>query len=338
MIELVSLQQAGELDAYVTHHPRGHYMQTSLWGFARPDRRWQGIILRTDGVIRATMALHITDGAWGIPYYYAPRGPVFDTLADFRALILAAQDVIRSQGGYQLRIDPPISALDAQFQQCASELSFQWDLASGFSAFQPQFVYQTDLTGSTQESLLARFRSKTRYNIRLAQRRGVTVSQGGLADVEVFHQMMVETAERDGFPCRSEAFFQRILLGMGSHGRLLLARKDGLPLAGAIQITLGKKSWYAYGCSFACGREDMPNFLLQWEMMRYALEQGCRLYDFRGVEGPGEPGSPGWGLHRFKQGFDATLVEYTGQLDLTVSPWKAAAIRQFQRIKGHLFH
>ena len=199
-------------------------------------------------------------------------------------------------------------------------MGFRFDPRNDYSTYQPKCVYQTKLAGLTEGELLSRFHSKTRYNIRLAQRRGVAVREGSLSDLPVFCAMMEETGRRDGFSCKPVGFYSDFLYAMGKNARLLLAEKDGRVLAGAIEVILGKKAWYAYGCSFSEGREDMPNFLMQWEMMRYALEHGCTLYDFRGVEGNPIQENPHYGLHRFKQGFDARFVEYAGQMDLVLRP------------------
>lgn len=325
MIDYLTLETAGELDEFVASHPRGHYMQTTAYGRSRPDYDWTAIVLRDDsGKITASIALHSRAVRFtGKRLFYAPRGPVFTTREQFREIIKAARDYCKERNGYLLRIDPPIGAEDGLFRQEAEALGFRFDPRNDYSTYQPKCVYQTKLAGLTATELLSRFHSKTRYNIRLAMRRGVTVREGSLSDLPVFCAMMEETGKRDGFTCKPEAFYENFLYSMGKNARLLLAEKDGRVLAGAIEVILGKKAWYVYGCSFSEGREDMPNYLLQWEMMRHALEQGCTLYDFRGVEGEPVPDNPHYGLHRFKQGFDARFVEYAGQMDLAVRPVSA---------------
>lgn len=329
MTEYLTLDNAGELDIFVENHPRGHYMQTSAYGKSRPDYDWSAIVLRNpNGRITASIALHSRASRLaGMRLFYAPRGPVFTSREQFREIIVAARNYCKKHKGYLLRIDPPISAGDGLFRQEAEALGFRFDPRNDYSTYQPKCVYQTKLTGLTEGELLSRFHSKTRYNIRLAQRRGVTVRAGSLSDLPVFCAMMKETGKRDGFTCKQEAFYENFLYSMGKNARLLLAEKDGRVLAGAIEVILGKKAWYVYGCSFLEGREDMPNFLLQWEMMRHALAQGCVLYDFRGVEGEPLQDNPHYGLHRFKQGFDARFVEYVGQMDLAVRPVIARIIQ-----------
>lgn len=334
MIECFTLDNGRELDNFVRNHPRGHYMQTTYYGRSRPDYNWNALVLRNSkGRITASIALHSRASRFmGKRLFYAPRGPVFSTPGEFQQIILLAKEYCREHKGYLLRVDPPVSTEDRAFRQEAKRLGFYFDSRNDYSLYQPKCVYQTDLAGLTEGTILSRFHPKTRYNIRLAGRRGITVREGDLSYIPVFHAMMEETGKRDGFTCRSEKFYADFLRAMGDNARLLLAEKNGRILAGAIEVILGKKAWYAYGCSFSEGREDMPNYLLQWEMIRYAMERGCRMYDFRGVEGQPEPGNPYYGLHRFKQGFNADFVEYVGQMDLILRPLGALLISWGQKL------
>lgn len=340
MIAYCSLEQAAELDAFVTTHPRGHYMQTSWYGRSRTDYHWDGIVLKNqDNQIVATMALHSRPVRFfHKKLFYAPRGPVFSTMEAFRQIIDAAVAFARKQGGYLLRIDPIMEQNDDLFCREAQRMGFRIDPRSDYSTFQPRCIYLTDLENRTESELLDCFHSKTRYNIRLAQRRGVTVREGTRDDLAVFQTMMEQTAQRDGFSPRSLSFYDQFLDAMGERAVLLLAEKDGQVLAGVIEVILGTKAWYAYGCSFLESRADMPNYLLQWEMIRRALAHGCTQFDFRGVEGQSDPDNPHYGLHRFKQGFDARFVSFAGQMDLTLRPVSKWVIDRAQALYQLLPH
>jgi len=334
MIEYLTMENAAELDDFVKGHPMGHYMQTTYYGASRPDYQWNALVLRDpEGRIIASAAVHSRASRFlGGRVFYVPRGPIFTTQEQFVQIIQALKQYCKKHYGYLLRIDPPIPAHDSQFRQQVQALGFHIDARDDYSAYQARCVYQTKLEERTEKSLLSSFHTKTRYNIRLAQRRGVTVRLGALSDLPIFHAMMQQTAKRDGFPCRPQEFYTNFFREMGDNVRLLLAEKNGHILAGTMEVIFGNTAWYAYGCSFTQGREDMPNYLLQWEMMRYALKQGCTLYDFRGVEGGPNPENPHYGLHRFKQGFDASFVEYMGQMDLTIRPFAAWLIRRGQAV------
>ncbi|MBE6946223.1 MAG: aminoacyltransferase [Ruminococcaceae bacterium] len=318
MIEFVPLSRAEALDRFVTGHLRGHYMQTSLWGRARPEWQWLGVILRgRNREILATAALLYRDSRLpGRRFFYIPRGPVFSTLSHYRELMAFLIPWVRSQGGYILRCDPAVSAADREFRDLAEELGYRFDPRADFSTFQPKVVHQIQLANLTDEELLAEFHPKTRYNIRLAQRRGVTVHQAGTEQLWIFCRLMEQTAKRAGFQPRSERFFRNLLLAGENEVSLLLAERKGEYIAGAIEVIQGNRAWYAYGCSADEGRRDMPNVLLQWEMMRRALRSGCTVYDMRGVEWIPD----GEGLQRFKQSFGGQQVEYAGQMDLVLRP------------------
>ena len=333
MIEYLTLDDAQGLDDFVRKHPRGHYMQTTYYGRSRPDYHWNAIVIRdSDGKITASIALHSRPTRFlGKCIFYAPRGPVFTTVDRFRQIITAAKEYCRKHNGYLLRIDPPIPKADALFQQEAKNLKFRFNPKNDYSTYQPKCVYQTSLTEPTEETLLSEFQSKTRYNIRLAQRRGLIVREGTLSDIPVFYAMMEETAKRDGFVCKPEEFYAHFLNAFENHAKLFIVEKNRQILAGAIEVLFGSTAWYAYGCSFTEGRENMPNHILQWEMMRHAMKQGCDTYDFRGVEGLPTPENPHYGLHRFKQGFHANFIEYIGQMDLTIRPIAAWTIRLGQK-------
>ena len=112
-------------------------------------------------------------------------------------------------------------------------------------------------------------------------------------------RIMNETGSRDHFIVRSAAYFRSLLACLGDNARLYMAYHDDRPIAGTIAIRFAGKVWYLYGASSNEGRNLMPNYLLQWEMIRWALDSGCFLYDFRGVSGDLSPDSR-CKLYRFK--------------------------------------
>jgi lipid II:glycine glycyltransferase (peptidoglycan interpeptide bridge formation enzyme) len=168
-----------------------------------------------------------------------------------------------------------------------------------------------DLSGS-EEEILARMKQKTRYNIRLATRKGVTVRPWN--DLDGFHRMMQVTGARDGFGVHSPDYYRRAweIFHPAGMAELLLAEYQGQPLAALMVFGRGKRAWYLYGASTNEERNRMPTYLLQWEAMRWAKTRGCETYDLWGV-----PDAPPerleaefttqrgglWGVYRFKRGF-----------------------------------
>ncbi len=189
----------------------------------------------------------------------------------------------------------------------------------------------SDLSGG-EAGLLEGRKSKWRYNIRLAERRGLQVRVGGVADLEAFYALYAETGQRDGFLIRPFSYYrttwQTFLNAQAepanpAGGALLLAwhPDDAQPVAGIFLMRYGQRAWYFYGASSERQRRDMPNHLLQWEAMRWALSQGCTVYDWWGA--PTELEDPADGLQgvwQFKQGFGAEFQPHIGAWDYPVSP------------------
>ena len=104
--------------------------------------------------------------------------------------------------------------------------------------------------------------------------------------------------------------------------KVLMAYYDGKPISGVIPIFYGNKTWYLYGASSNQHRNLMPNYLLQWEMIKMAIARHDDVYDFRGVSGVVDENHPQYGLYRFKKGFGATFTEFIGEVYYPFKPLK----------------
>lgn len=324
MFELIDQTTLAEYEAFVQGHPRGHFMQSVLWSAQKPQWTWRAVGVRgSDGRLKGTLAVMIRPvPLLGRTLMYGCRGPVCDP-ADretFAALLEGAKALAREYKSYVIKLDPDISAENTGFARMLADFSFRFAGAGqNFEAIQPKFVMRLALEGRTEAEVLARFHPKWRYNLRLAQRRGVEVRVCGKEMVPAFGALMEVTALRDGFVPRQPEYFAALLEHLGSHARLYMAFWEGQAIAGAVAVQYGDKTWYLYGASANEHREKMPNYLLQWEMIRWAIEGGCRLYDFRGVSGDLSEKNPLYGLYRFKKGFGSALTEFVGEADLVLN-------------------
>jgi peptidoglycan pentaglycine glycine transferase (the first glycine) len=140
---------------------------------------------------------------------------------------------------------------------------------------QPPRTIVIDLNG-TEDEILSRMKQKTRYNIRLAEKKGVTVRPWD--DLPAFHEMMLVTGGRDGFGVHSLEYYQRAyeLFHPAGIAELLVAEYEGMPLAALMVFARGRRAWYIYGASNDRERNRMPTYLLQWEAMRWARSKGAR--------------------------------------------------------------
>ena len=326
MYEIITEKTLSEYEAFVQSHPKGNFAQSFLWGKQKPMWRWQAVAVRgSDGKIKGTLALMTRPvPVIGRTLMYGCRGPVCDlddreTLAE---LIEGAKALAKENRAYVIKIDPDVPSSNTQFAGLLHELGFRGkEGGKNFEAIQPRYVFRLNVEGKTEDELLAGFHQKWRYNIRLAERRGVTVRICGKEMVPAFSELMLTTGVRDGFVTRKPAYFEAMLDNLGGHCRLYMAFDPaGTPIAGTLAIHYGDKVWYLYGASSNEHRNLMPNYLLQWRMIQWAVETGCRVYDFRGVSGDVSEDNPLYGLYRFKQGFGGEFTEFIGELDLVLSP------------------
>jgi peptidoglycan pentaglycine glycine transferase (the first glycine) len=201
-----------------------------------------------------------------------------------------------------------------------------------FSPEQIQFrnTVWVDLNG-TEEEILARMKQKTRYNIHLAERKGVKIRRGDEADFGMLYRMYAETSQRDGFVIRNENYYARVWktfldnLCEKPGNRLpaaqpLIAEVEGEPVAAVIPVRFANAAWYLYGMSRELHREKMPNYLLQWEAMRWAKQAGCQVYDLWGAPDKFTEEDSMWGVYRFKEGLGGCVARTIGAWDLPVQP------------------
>ncbi len=324
MTELVTKQNLAEYEAFVQSHPKGHFAQSSLWAKQKPAWTWQAILCRDEvGNIKGSLAFLIRK----MPIVrrkmlYACRGPVcdLDDHATFGELMAAAKTLAAEEKAYVIKIDPDVPSSDTDFAKLLEDFGFRTrDTGKNFEAIQPKYVFRLYLNGRNEEELMASFHQKWRYNIRLAERKGVEVRICGKEMVPDFARIMVETGVRDNFATRPPEYFSAMLDNMGEHARLYMAFYEGRPIAGTLALNYGDKVWYLYGASSNAERNLMPNYLLQWRMIQWAVESGSRVYDFRGVSGDISEDNPHYGLFRFKQGFHGEFTEFVGEYDDVLS-------------------
>jgi lipid II:glycine glycyltransferase (peptidoglycan interpeptide bridge formation enzyme) len=172
----------------------------------------------------------------------------------------------------------------------------------------------------SDEELLARMKPKTRYNIRLAERKGVKIRKGSEADLDLLYQMYAETSLRDGFVIRSSEYYKTLWNTFLKAGmvKILIANVDEQAVAALVLFLFQQKAWFLYGMSRDIHRDRMPNYLLQWEAIRECKQAGCRAYDLWGAPYQFEETDPLWGVYRFKEGLGGEVVRFIGAWDLPI--------------------
>jgi len=339
--ELIDDSTLAEYEAFNAACPKGHFCQSHIWAGVKCEWDWQAIAVRgQDGKIKGGMALLIRRmPGTSVSMLYSPRGPVCDphdeeTLTE---LIRGAKEVAAAHKGYTIKLDPDIESSDEAFIAEMTKLGFSLSgEGKNFEGIQPRYVFRLRVGGRTEEELMASFHEKWRYNIRLAARKGVMVKVAPREELRDFYNIMIETGMRDHFVTRPLSYFQRMYDCMGEHLRLYMAYYEGKPVAGTLAVHYGDKVWYLYGASSNELRNIMPNYLLQWEMIRWAVAENCRIYDFRGVSGDLSEDNPLYGLYRFKKGFNGDFTEFCGEFELLLNPGAARRIEFMRKVYNRL--
>lgn len=315
---------------FIRSSPKPHFLQTYEWGELKKATGWEPLrlmVFKGELPVAAVSLLKRRLPFFNRTILYAPRGPVLGEGCDPEAEDFfwgEVKKIARLNRAIFLKVDPDIPKEDEGYRTRLEKRGFRpAGNRVGFGGIQPRFVFRLDLT-PPEEKILAAMEGKTRYNIRLAARKGVQVRVArDRSDLEIFYRLLLETAARDRFLIRACSYFERIWDLFVSRGtaQIFLAEYQGEVIAGALAFHCGERVWYLYGASGNRFRNVMPNHLLQWTMIRWAKELGCRIYDFRGVPGDADPENPLHGLYRFKKGFGARFTEFIGEYDLVLSPF-----------------
>lgn len=330
--------------------PNPHLLQTSEWATVKRAGGWRALfliwgeeeltILRSnenlpeEAPLAACLLLIKTAfpllGRFSPTIAYAPKGPNLnwkDPLLRQRVLAdLSA--VARDEKALFIKIDPDILIAtgepnSAEHQPDPNWPAIQTDLnTAGFfpSAEQIQFRNSVllDVTASP-EMLLEGARQKTRYNIRLAERKGVTVRQGGLEDADLLYKMYAETALRDGFIIREKAYYLQVWREFAQRSAALIAEVDGEPVAAVYLFHFAGVAYYLYGMSRDSHREKMPNALLQYRAALWAQENHCSVYDLWGAPDVFDESDSMWGVYKFKRGFGGVPRLTPGAFDAPIN-------------------
>jgi len=309
---------------------KSSFMQTPLWAKVKSEWKNKEIILRDEnGKIIAYLLVLIRK----VPYLdykimYSPRGPVcnIENAQILTKLTDEIKKIAKKEKAYIFRIDPDVPKENVKFINQMIKLGYNLKTSKNFEGIQPNFVFRLNIENKDEDEIFNSFHQKWRYNIRLASRKGVEVLIGSRNDLPRFTEIMKETGARDNFITRNLKYFEKMYDELGENLRLYIARLNGEIIAGTIAIHFCDKVWYLYGASSNKSRNVMPNYLLQWEMIKWAIAEKCRIYDFRGVSGDLSPENPLYGLYRFKKGFNGDFTEFVGEFQLVFKPFVNSAL------------
>lgn len=331
--------------------PDPHFLQTYEWGQVKAKYGWAPYyaVWTEDGkfsvssnyqlpvtkVVAAALILKRT-ALRRFSIFYAPKGPLMDwTNESLRKRVLDdLQSFAKKQGAIFLKLDPDVvlgrgvpasvdEVTENSGQAVMSDLKRRGWVESS-DQIQFRNTVMVDLSAS-EEDILMRMKQKTRYNVRLAEKKGVTVRVGGVDDLPMLYKMYAETSVRDGFVIRDENYYMTVwkLFMSPDHGQPsavpLIAEVDGEAVAAIFLFMFVGRGYYVYGMSRDKHREKMPTYLLQWAAMKHAKANGCQTYDLWGAPDVFNESDSMWGVYRFKEGLGGEVVRTLGAYDFAPS-------------------
>ncbi|MFZ5881530.1 MAG: lipid II:glycine glycyltransferase FemX [Chloroflexota bacterium] len=352
----------------ISQLPNPHFLQTYEWGQVKAKYGWTPLyaVWGANGefkvethpehlssflfpVVAAALILKksvIRRGfAARLSILYAPKGPLMDWGNEsLRGRVLDdLQSFARKQGAIFLKLDPDV-VLGTGVPNSDGDSVHNGGQAVMSALARRRWVYSSDQIQfrnsvlidlhPTEDEMLARMKQKTRYNVRLAEKKGVVLRVGNQEDLGMLYKMYAETSVRDGFVIRDEGYYQTVwTLFMSNVERLpfnvsfdspcaipLIAEVDGDPVAAIFVFMFAGRAYYVYGMSREAHREKMPTYLLQWEAMKRAKAAGCTVYDLWGAPEVFDESDSMWGVYRFKEGLGGQVVRTLGAWDYAPNP------------------
>ena len=278
-----------EYKKFLEGHKRCNFQQSLEWAEIKKPNWIPEVVLAEDEEknIIGSLCVWIRKMPIFGNIMYSPRGPVCDIhdISVMKQLTDGVKELAKKYNAFAVRIEPDIETDDQVFRDVVTNLGYKIkDDAKDFKdEIQPRFVFRLDIKGKTEEEVMAGFHQK--------------------------------------FITRPLEYFEKMYDNMApDHMKVLLAYYDGKPISGVIPIFYGNKTWYLYGASSNEHRNLMPNYLLQWEMIKLAISRHDDIYDFRGVSGVVDENHPQYGLYRFKKGFGAKFTEFIGEIYIPFKP------------------
>ncbi len=325
ILNLKDKKEVEEYNEFVRNRIGTSFMQDLKWADVK-DSSWthEAVYLKEDNKIIATMMMLIKKLPHSnISFIYAPRGPVCDVydIELVNRIIKEAEPIVKKYNAYVIKFDPQV-LYDDKLEEMYRKAGYK---TTGKNpdpdkVIQPLHDGVLKIDGKTEEELMKSFAEKTRYNIRLSGRKGVTVRYSrDKEDLKTFYDIYKVTTIRDNIGCRDYEYFERMLDSYDeNHLRIYIAEHEGDKLSAAIATNYGGELYYVYGASSNEKRNLMPNYAMQMEMIRWGIETNCKTYNFGGILNL----DPQNGLYKFKVGFckEEGVEKYIGEMNKVYKP------------------
>ncbi len=306
-MQIITIADKEQLNNFVGSQVQSQFLQSWQWGEFQKEvsgKIWRIGVIEDDGRLLASAKLVKKQLPMGRSYFYCGRGPVIGDIKRsaviMNELFKTIKDLATDEGAMFLRFEPVNEFKISDFNFSISKTI----------DVQPSQTIVLDLTKSEDE-ILKSMHQKTRYNIRLAEKKGVKIVEAGADRFEEFWQLLVSTGDRDDFNLHGRSYYQAMLKMENSFVKLLFAEYKGKLLAGNLVVFFGDTVTYIHGGSSNKNREVMAPYALQWQTIKLAKKAGFKYYDFHGIDENKWPG-----VTRFKIGFGGQIIKYPGTFDL----------------------
>jgi lipid II:glycine glycyltransferase (peptidoglycan interpeptide bridge formation enzyme) len=320
----------------------GHLLQSWRWGAFKQQFGWDVERIAVPSSEGVALAQVLFRKRAGMSIGYIPRGPVWppDDLAAFGELWRQLDEVARRQRTLTIIVEPdrPLPELPGEGVR----------LVRRPEPIQPTRTVKVELLDD--QSLIDQMHPKTRYNVRLAKRRGVTTRIAERSDhsIDRFYEMLRDTASRNDFAVHVPNYYREFLRVFADDACLAFAEVDGKPVAGAVAAVFGDEAIYMYGASSTRERAHGAAFLLQHDVMRWARSRGAQRYDLWGIPEydpdssvsesgdrlAASTGNDRRGLYEFKTRFGGQIIRYPPPLERVYHPLLATLARKFYSAGG----
>jgi len=342
---------------FVKLQPLGSLYQTSVWEHFQKQipgkgKSWTCIVTdpKKNNHILGGGLLILHSLPFNLSWLECPRGPVFDVKLSETELEYVCQNFLEQvrkiadeQRAVFLRIDPPIIASEIPLVEAYNDITKKLNFKPAHASYFPQTTLTIDLTQMPEE-MLKQMKSKGRYNIKLAEKHGITIERINThtdkESIAQFYDLIMETAKRDNFFAHNLAYYQSMLESLGDSATLFMAYHKQKPVAGLIATYFADTATYYYGASSYSDRPLMAPYLLQWHVMLDARSQGYKTYDLLGIAnidqktGTPDTSHPLAGVTDFKTKFGGTILSYLPAKELVYKPIWYWIIKMRKRLRG----
>lgn len=324
ILDKSNIEEVNKYKKFIDNYKLASFMQSYEWHMVKPEWDCEYIYIESGGKIVMAISLLIRKIIFGFSLIYAPRGPVGDVtdVNIVNKLMKDIDQIAKKYNSFVFRFDPEY-LYDENLEKKYQKLGFKVKnrKCNKKELTQPRLNMIMNISGKTEEEIFKGYSEKTRYNIRLAKRKGIVVRYSREnSDIEKFHKLYNITSLRNKIAGRPVTYFQNMLKAFDEkHMRVYVAEYDKKELSAAITINFNGKMFYLYGASSNEKRNLMPNYLMQQEMIKWAIEEKCDLYDFGGVFELKKEN----GLYKFKEGFcrQEGVTEFIGEIEKTYKPF-----------------